>query len=189
MSSSLGRWLIRALYPPSVALNRVMCALGIWNLWDWVDDDLLLGAVPARRNVRELSNLGVSAIVNLCDEFPGHVEEMKRCGVTQLHLPTVDYHCPDIDVLERGVQFILDRAAAGQKTYLHCKAGQGRSATLAVCYLMAAHHLSAGEAFARIKAVRPHVSRRLDRRLPVQEFERRLASKRQSGGQDATRSI
>jgi atypical dual specificity phosphatase len=181
MSSAVARFLIRAIYPPSVGLNRVMCALGIWNPWDWVDDHLLLGAVPARRHVRQLANLGISAIVNMCDEFPGHEAEMAACGVTQFYLPVVDYYSPDVEVLERGVQFIRDRANAGQKTYLHCKAGQGRSATLALCYLMAAYNLPAAEAFARVQAVRPHIVRRLDQRPTVQEFARRLAAKRSGG--------
>jgi atypical dual specificity phosphatase len=181
MSSAVGRILIRAIYPPSVGLNRLMCALGIWNLWDWVDENLLLGAVPAPRHIQQLANLGITAIVNMCEEFRGHEATMAACGVTQFYLPVVDYHAPDVETLERGVQFIQDRARAGQKTYLHCKAGQGRSATLALCYLMAAYNLSAAEAFARIKAVRPHIVRRLDQRAPVQEFERRLAANGSGG--------
>lgn len=189
MRSTLVRFLIRALYLPSVALNRILCALGIWNRWDWVDEYLLLGAVPARRHIHELAELGISAIVNLCDEFPGHQEEMRRCGLSQLHLPTVDYHCPSIQSLESGVQFIRDRAAAGQKTYVHCKAGQGRSAALAICYLMAAYGLTPGDAYMRLKSVRPHINRRLDRKEPIREFSRRIDPLERNRGRAAADAL
>lgn len=166
--------LIRLSYYPSVAINRLMCALRLWNQWDWVDPFLLLGAVPARRHIRRLADLGVTAIVNMCKEFPGHLDEMDACRMDHFHLPTLDYHCPNADLLLRGVRFIQERAARGLKTFLHCKAGQGRSATLAVCYLMADRGISAAEAFAAVKAVRPHIVRNLHARAPVLEVERRL---------------
>jgi len=189
MSSRLGRFLIRALYPPSVALNRLLCALGIWNRWDWIDDKVLLGAVPARRHIRELADLGITAIINLCDEFSGYCDEIKHCGMSQLHLPIVDYHCPDLGTLERGVEFLLDRAASGQKTYLHCKAGQGRSATLALCYLIAAYQLPPGDAYTRLKTARPNVNRRLDRWPTVIEFARRSAMEGRDRGQLASNAV
>jgi len=172
----LSKSLIRLAYYPSLAYNRAMCALGIWNHWDLIDPMILLGAVPSRADLRTLHGMGVRSIVNLCEEFAGHIEEMASLGMTQCHLPTLDYHCPPEDVLIRGVRFLGQETAAGRKTYVHCKAGQGRSATLVLCHLMASSEISAMDAYAKLKSIRWHISRRLDRRAPVLAVERRLRS-------------
>lgn len=168
------RILIRLSYYPSVALNRLMCGLGVWNRWDWIDPFILLGAVPSRRHIRELHELGVRSIVNLCEEFAGHRAEMAATGITQFHIPTLDYHCPGEEELARGVQILCGEVSARRKTFVHCKAGQGRSATLVLCYLMAARHMTAAAAYRHMKSIRSHLARRLDRCRPVAAIERAL---------------
>lgn len=169
---------IRASFYPTLLLNRSMCWLGFWRRWDWVDDALLLGALPARGDIARLRALGVTGIVNLCAEFPGHVEAMRAAGIEQLHLKTLDYHAPsDADML-RGVEFIEQHAAGGGKVYTHCKAGRGRSATLAVCYLMHARRIGAAEAYEIVRAARPHVNRGLTRRAAVRAVEKRVLAGR-----------
>ena len=171
------RFLIRLSYGPSLAMNRLMCALGLWNQWDAVDEHVLIGAVPGRRHIRQLRDIGVTAIVNLCEEFDGHRAEMDVHGIEHLHLPTLDYHCPSADDLLRGLEFLQDRRARGARTLVHCKAGRGRSATLALCYVMAARDCSAADAYRFLRTRRPHLTRRLDRREPVLAVERAIRGK------------
>jgi atypical dual specificity phosphatase len=172
--TALSRILIRLSYYPSVAFNRLMCGLHVWNHWDWIDPYILLGAVPARRHIPELYGLGIRTILNLCEEFPGYPAEMNAVGIRQFHVPTPDYHCPCEATLLRGMRILHAEVGARRKTFVHCKAGQGRSATLVLCYLMAARSMTAAAAYRHIKAIRSHLARRLDRRAPVEAIERAL---------------
>lgn len=165
---------IRVTYYPSLWFNRVMTTLGYWRSWDWVDDQVLLGVVPSRKDLRLLAKMGVGAVVNMCEEFGGDTDELAACSLTQLYLPTMDYHSPTTQDMVAGVRFMREQIASGKKVLVHCKAGRGRSATLVVCYLMAAHGLSADEAFARTKKARSHVNSGIRYRPAVREIERML---------------
>jgi len=170
----LNRLITRTFYYPSLGYSEILFALGRWRKWDWVDEHVLLGAVPYRRDLVRLHALGIRAIVNMCEEFRGHPTELKRLGMEQLRLPTLDFHCPDRADLLRGVVFIRQQIAAGRKVYVHCKVGRSRSVTLAMCYLMATYHLTAGEAWARLHSVRPQITRHLDRQPGLAGIESEL---------------
>lgn len=163
---------IRAAFYPTLGYARAMERLGRWRRWDWVDPDVLLGAMPSRADMGRLKAMGVGAVVNLCDEFAGHVEALAERGMEQLHVPVLDYHSPqEADVLA-GLRFMVHQIGAGRKVYVHCKAGRGRSATLAVCYLMVSAHLSAKQAHQTVQAARPQVNGGLAERPVVQAVER-----------------
>jgi atypical dual specificity phosphatase len=117
----------------------------------------------------------VGGVINMCGEFPGHTVELETHGVEQLHLPTLDYHSPNEQDMLRGIEFIHRHITAGRGVYVHCKAGRGRSVTLAMCYLMAAHGLTPEQAHRRIRDVRPQIDRRVVRRSAVRAIERSLA--------------
>ena len=164
----------RLMYYPSLMYSDVMCALGLWRRWDWVDPFVLLGRVPARRDLRRLQSLGISTVINLCEEFEGHTNALEACGMRQLRLPTPDYSSPSEEDLLRGVDLLRQQASTGKKTYVHCKVGRGRSPTLILCYLMAERQVAAAEAFSVVRTARPQVSRNLARRPVVLAFERRI---------------
>lgn len=164
------RWAIRATSYPTLLANRLLCALGVWRRWNWIDEHVALGGLPTRRDVRQLLEAGVRAVVNLCDEFDGHEREFRRAGAAYLRLPTPDYHCPSASDLARGVEFVRERVARGDKVLIHCKAGRKRSVVLAICYLAASCGVSAAQAAETICRARPHVDRALDRLPSVQRF-------------------
>lgn len=172
--NTLVRLFMRVQYHPARCFNRAMYVTGRWRVWDWLDDDVLLGGAPSRAELRRLRELGIRAIVNLCDEFKGHAKELRRYRMTQLRLPAVDHFPVPLDYLLRGLEFIRTQLESGRRVYIHCKAGQGRSATLAMCYLMARYDLTPLEAYRRIRRIRPHVTKRLYQRAAVREIQRRL---------------
>ncbi len=153
----LVRALIRASFYPTLFLNRAMCAAGVWRRWDWIDEHVAVGALPSARFLRHLADSGISALVNLCVEYGGNERRLATLGITQLHLPTLDYHRPCADDIAQAVDFIKEQIEAGKKTYIHCKAGRGRSVTIAVGYIMATRQISAKEAFLHVKSIRPHI--------------------------------
>jgi len=178
--TALLRILVSSMYYPSLLFSDVMCALGIWNRWDWVDSGVLLGRVPTRGDIERLRLLGIDSVVNMCAESAGHTTAMAACGMEQMRLPTLDYTCPSDEDLQRGVEFLRAQVLAGKTVYVHCKVGRGRSATLVLCYLMAQRGLSAAEAYEILRATRRQVNRRLARRPAVLALERRFH--RDAGG-------
>jgi protein-tyrosine phosphatase len=59
--------------------------------------------------------------------------------------------------LRAGVRWVTKHLERGQKVYIHCEHGVGRSATLALCVLVARGD-SPGEALSRAKRARWQVS-------------------------------
>ena len=166
------RLLIHAAFYPSLWFNRLMCALGVWHQADWVDEHIAIGSLPSRGDLARLKAQGVTAVVNLCEEFAGDAATLAELGLEQLHLPTLDYHCPAEDDLRRGLEFIDDRISAGGKVLAHCKAGRGRSAILVLCYLMMRDRIDANAALAILKRARPGVARGIERDSAVRSIER-----------------
>ena len=57
--------------------------------------------------------------------------------VTLLHFNVGDYiHTPSLSELEQSVDLIIKTADKGKTTYVHCKAGRTRSATVCCAYLL-----------------------------------------------------
>ena len=50
--------------------------------------------------------IGVTAIVNMCEEFPGHESLYADLGIDQCWLPTTDYCNVTPEVIAKGVAFI-----------------------------------------------------------------------------------
>lgn len=64
-------------------------------------------------------------------------EEWTELGVELLHFNVGDYvHTPTVDELKQAVALISKIADLGHTTYVHCKAGRTRSATVCAAYLI-----------------------------------------------------
>ena len=178
-------WLLRlaihAAYHPSRWFNQLMCLLGVWRHADWIDEHVLVGAVPSRQNLRLYASQGVRAVVNMCEEFAGHQKTLDDLGLMQLHLPTLDYHCPSVADLRGGIAFIQETIASDGRVFIHCKAGRGRSAIMAICYLMATRHCSAAEAELIVRRARGHIARRVLQHDAVRVIEAECATKAAAG--------
>lgn len=173
--SILIRIAIHLAFYPALWFNRLLCAIGLWRQSDWIDDHVAVGSLPSAKDLRRLAAQGVGAVVNLCEEYTGDDTALRACGLTQLRLPTLDYHCPSEKNLWEGLHFIRDQIAADKKVFIHCKAGRGRSAILALCYLMATRGVMAHEAFTILKSRRKQLAHGLDRLPEVRRIEARLS--------------
>lgn len=83
-----------------------------------------------------LHEMGVRGVVNMCEEYGGPLEAFRSLGITQLRLPTVDHFEPSLQALEEATRFIEGYRKRGEKVYVHCKAGHGRGASVAMAWLM-----------------------------------------------------
>ncbi len=147
--------------------------LKVEDHWTEIDDTLILGALPTRRELLHFSGLQVGGVINMCAEWNGHTSRYDRSGIEQLHLPTPDYTSPDLNAVRSGVDFIARFASEGRRVYCHCKAGRGRSATIALVWLMHSQRLTPSDAEEHLIQQRPHVNRGLASRRAVQQFAQR----------------
>jgi atypical dual specificity phosphatase len=177
-------WFLAYLFfYPTLWWNRALCRLhSKRRWWDWVDEHVLIGALPSASHVEKLKHEGIGAVINTCREYDGPVKHYADAGIEQLHLPTVDFTPPTMADVKRGVEFIQAHITAGRKVYVHCKAGRGRSATIVICYLIA-KGMSPAHAQALLLEKRPQVNKVLTQRQVVKDF---AALQTQKVSSDAT---
>lgn len=167
----MARWLARAAFYPSRLYNHVLDRLVPGrSYWDEVDDVVVLGSMPLPRHVDELHALGVRGVINMCDEYAGPEALYRRAGIRQLHLPTIDFVAPSLEDVRAGVAFLREHERRGERVYVHCKAGRGRSATVVLCWLMERRGLAAREAQRLLNQRRRQVVENLWKREVVQRF-------------------
>lgn len=167
----LRRYATRCLFPPTLAYSLVRHRLSEeWRWWDHVDETVVLGALALPRWVRRLHEEGIRGVVNLCDEYRGPLRQYGSMGIVQLHLPTVDFTPPELHDVEAAIAFIEGYKGRGEKVYVHCKAGRGRSATVVLCWLVRELNITPAEAQAKLRAIRPRVHATLDQTEVVCRF-------------------
>lgn len=120
-----------------------------------VTSQLWVGPQYRRWGKSVLERRGVTAGVNLRIEFDD--AEHGLALADYCHLPTIDDDGLTADNFESGVAFIREQVMRGGTVYIHCKAGVGRAPTMAAAYLIA-EGMSADEAIALIRTVRPFIT-------------------------------
>ncbi|MHB0957279.1 MAG: dual specificity protein phosphatase family protein [Pirellulaceae bacterium] len=167
----------RVLFLPTLGWNFLLGRiLGVRHWWDAIDEHVFMGALPFRRDVAALQQLGVGAVVNTCEEYAGPVASYNRAGIVQLRIPTVDFTSPTLADVQSAVAFIQQHVGLGERVYVHCKAGRARSGTVVLGWLMTAHGMTPAEAQQRILQRRRHANPHLAQRPVVQQLWQLLHS-------------
>ncbi|XP_058764550.1 phosphatidylglycerophosphate phosphatase PTPMT1-like [Vicia villosa] len=175
----------RALFYPTLVYNVVRNRLQAeFRWWDKVDEFVLLGAVPFPIDVPRLKDLGVRGVITLNESYETLVPTTlyHAHGIDHLVIPTRDYcFAPPLNDICRAVDFIHKNALSGRTTYVHCKAGRGRSTTIVICYLV--HHklMSPDAAYEYVKSIRPRVLLASSQWQAVQDYYRHLILRRVVG--------
>lgn len=126
--------------------------------FSWILPDLALGgALPVEAAEHIAREHGVRHIVDLRLEDRDDEEVLRRHGMTLLHLPTEDLCAVSLDMLDHGVAWVRGHLTRGDKVFIHCQYGIGRSALLLCCVLVSMGHTPA-EALRLAKKNRPCVS-------------------------------
>ncbi|KAM3279631.1 hypothetical protein ACQJBY_046790 [Aegilops geniculata] len=166
----------RALFYPTLAYSLARDRLSSdFHWWDRIDGtNILLGAVPFPSDVPVLFHReGVRAVVTLTEPYERLVPKSVYEGlkIKNLVLPTTDYlYAPSQKDLRDATAFIHGKEGGGL-TYVHCKAGRARSATVVMCYLVRYKGMTAEEAKAHVRSCRPRVSLAPAQWQAVQDFE------------------
>lgn len=180
----------RILFYPTLLYNVFRNKIETeFRWWDHVDQFVLLGAVPFPKDVPRLKQLGVGGVITLNEPYETLVPTSlyHAHGIDHLVIPTRDYlFAPSFGDINRAVEFIHKNACSGRTTYVHCKAGRGRSTTIVLCYLVEYKHMSPAAALEYVRSRRPRVLLAPSQWEAVQEYkQRRVASTPLSPSADA----
>ncbi|KAI3831796.1 hypothetical protein MKX03_000138 [Papaver bracteatum] len=165
----------RILFYPTLMYNVVRNKIqpDEFHWWDQIDQFVLLGAVPFTTDVPRLKELGVQGVVTLNEPYETLVPSSlyHDHGIDHLVIPTRDYlFAPSYKDLCQAVDFIHKNVSSGKKTYVHCKAGRGRSTTVVLCYLVQHKQMTPVAAFEYVRSIRHRVLLASSQWQAVQDF-------------------
>lgn len=103
----------------------------------WIIDSLGVGSAPMNRaDLESLSRQGIDAIMNLCDEYCDLHWVESDAGFDVYYLPIIDEKAPDMEALEKALDWLDEVIFLGKKALIHCKHGIGRTGTVLNAYLL-----------------------------------------------------
>ncbi len=124
----------------------------------FVTPELAVGASFSPDEAAQLAREhGIARVVDVRLEARDDEAELRVHGIRLLHLPTEDCCAISARHLRDGVAFASEGIELGERVFVHCQYGIGRSALLALCVLVA-RGLAPLEAMARMKDARSVVS-------------------------------
>ncbi|XP_050367211.1 phosphatidylglycerophosphate phosphatase PTPMT2-like [Argentina anserina] len=166
----------RILFYPTLLYNVLRNKMEAeFRWWDEVDQFVLLGAVPFPKDVPHLKRLGVGGVITLNESYETLVPSSlyHAHGIEHLVIPTRDYlFAPSFEDISRAVEFIHKNGSSGRTTYVHCKAGRGRSTTIVLCYLVEYKNMTPSAALEYVRSRRPRVLLAPSQWKAVQEYSR-----------------
>jgi atypical dual specificity phosphatase len=141
----------------------------------WVDPPLLAAmAQPAApEEYAWLREQGVHLVISLCEDPPRRAW-LNEAGLFSMHIPVEDMHPPTAKQIELCLSAIDKAHARNFAVAIHCGAGLGRTGTMLACYLIKKKGMTATEAIAQVRKVRPGSIETPEQVDAVSEFARRL---------------
>lgn len=83
----------------------------------------------------------IKAVISINEDFElrwftPSTSEWQKLGVCHYQFSVVDGVSPSLDVIHEALQTIQHYTQRNESIYVHCKSGQGRSATVVASYLV-----------------------------------------------------
>jgi protein-tyrosine phosphatase len=121
----------------------------------------------------KLKRAGFRHVVSLRQEFNDAERNLTLEGYC--YLPTADEAAPSIEQLREGVEYIRRAVERGEKVYIHCEAGRGRSPAMAAAYFIS-QGASVQEAVEMIYKARRSTTITAAQRKQLEAFKQTLES-------------
>jgi predicted protein tyrosine phosphatase len=150
--------------------RRVATAI-IRSVSDWfqiygfadVHDNLLVGAYPLDiSDVRILERVGVKRVLNLVEDEEyaqgqrlAVANALQAAGIEETRMDLADYGHLPADALESAVEEVVAWLRAGERTYVHCRAGWQRSAAVAAGAVAVYEGMGIEAALEHVRARKP----------------------------------
>ena len=116
---------------------------------------------------------GIELLISLTED-PLRRDWVNEAGLLVFHVPVVDMEAPTQEQLERCVSAITRAHDREMGVAVHCGAGLGRTGVVLACYFVN-KGLSAQNAIARVRRLRPGSIETEEQADAVVEFARRKA--------------
>lgn len=125
--------------------------LGCSSWYNEITEGVILGALPLQNlgHAEQLIDKKIGAVLSMVQKFesrdssilsvPVLEETWHAHGIDFLRIEVPDLEAPTTEQIDLALDYIHNHEKQGKITYVHCKAGIGRSATIVVCYLLKYH--------------------------------------------------
>jgi atypical dual specificity phosphatase len=144
--------------------------------FSWIERPLLagMGRPESAEELDWLRRQGIQVILSLSED-PLRRDWVNNAGLMAVHEPVTDMEAPTQEQLDRCIKVISRAIDSKMGVAVHCTAGLGRTGVVLACYL-ASKDLSADNAIARIRRLRPGSIETQEQADAVVEFARRRQS-------------
>lgn len=139
----------------------------------WIEKPLLaaLARPSGSEDLTWLREHGIEVLLSLTEDRPRR-DWIEDAGILVYHEPLEDMEPPTQDQLDRAVSAIVRANERKMGVAVHCGAGLGRTGVVLAAYFVA-RGLSAGNAIARIRRMRPGSIETDEQAAAVELFARR----------------
>lgn len=152
--------------------------------WNRVDDLVVLGGIPLNFHFDALvKKEKIGAVLTLLEPFelakglvsPVTTDQWTKAKINHKHLVAQDFLALPQPLIQEGVAFLRKNVELGKRTYIHCKAGRGRSAAIVLAYGLTygfggKTFSNYDEVYAYLKGIRPRVNLRTHQRAAVEQW-------------------
>ena len=148
--------------------------------FSWIDRPRLagMGQPVSTDEYQWLREEGIQLVISLAEDPPRR-HWINDAGLFSIHIPIQDMTAPTQEQIDQCIEAIEKAHANQLGVAIHCGAGLGRTGTMLAAWLIT-QGLSAQDAIARVRRLRPGSIETRDQEDAIAEYARRRKMTQQS---------